>query len=287
VTFGRVVRIMNDLDSLSRDVEQWLQPDTLLGAVAYLALFCVLASLLSRALKVTIQTALTHAKHEHVDRTAVNFLRQLGVLVIWIFVLTLYAHLIPALRALGTAMLAGASVASIVLGLAAQSTLGNLVAGISILIYRPFRLGDLLQISAPTGPEVGTVVMLSLGYTILGTQDGRRVIVPNSVAISQVAVNLNAFASQDALTVNFWVSRADLVRARTVALELAQQLHVQTLGCFVARTEPADVQLSLVLQAPATQAPAAFGANAAQRLADALQRRGITPPPGKPAPSLG
>lgn len=56
--------------------------------------------------------------------------------------LILYAHLIPVLRSMGTALLAGASVASVVIGLAAQSTLGNLVAGVSITIYRPFRLGD-------------------------------------------------------------------------------------------------------------------------------------------------
>ncbi len=40
-------------------------------------------------------------------------------------------------------------------------------------IYRPFRLGDILQVAAPTGTEIGTVDRISLGYTTLRVQDGR------------------------------------------------------------------------------------------------------------------
>jgi len=270
--------------SWQADVGAWLHPNTFIGAIAYFVLFCALAALLSRALRIAIQTAVSHAPAEHVDRTATNFLRQLGVLLIWVFVLALYAHLIPDLRALGTAMLAGASVASIVLGLAAQTTLGNLVAGISILIYRPFRLGDLLQISAPTGTEIGTVEALSLGYTILGTQDGRRVIVPNSLAISQVAVNLNAVAHVRGVLASFWVGRADLVRARTVALGLAHALGAQHPVCFVVKTETSAVELSLSmhLQGPDAELPA----GAAERLAEALKSAGIVMPQGKGGPTV-
>ncbi|HUN76879.1 MAG TPA: mechanosensitive ion channel domain-containing protein [Steroidobacteraceae bacterium] len=267
--------------SLQADVGSWLRPNTFVGAIAYFVLFCALAALLSRALRLAIQAAVSHAPAEHVDRTATNFLRQLGVLLIWVFVLALYAHLIPDLRALGTAMLAGASVASIVLGLAAQTTLGNLVAGISILIYRPFRLGDLLQISAPTGTEIGTVEALSLGYTILGTQDGRRVIVPNSLAISQVAVNLNALAHERASLVSFWVARADVVRARTVALGFAQAIRAQQVACFVTKTETTAVQLSLSMRLKDREPPGSL----AERLAEALGSEGIPMPQGKGAPT--
>lgn len=269
--------------SLQTDVGSWLRPNTFVGAIAYLVLFCALAALLSRALRIAIQTAVSHTPVEHVDRTATNFLRQLGVLMIWVFVLTLYAHLIPDLRALGTAMLAGASVASIVIGLAAQTTLGNLVAGISIIIYRPFRLGDLLQISAPTGTEIGTVEALSLGYTILSTQDGRRVIVPNSLAISQVAVNLNAFTHQTGTcALNFWVARADLVRARTVAIGFAHALAGEHIACFVVKTETNSVQLSLSMRLKEPGSSAGLAA----RLAEALASEGLATPQGKDGPTL-
>ncbi len=276
---------MSHLPGLN-DLEGWLRPDTFVGALGYLVLFCLLAAVLSRALRIAITAAVSHVPGEHVDRTAANFLRQLGVLIIWVFVLAAYAHLIPVLHALGTAMLAGASIASIVLGLAAQSTLGNLVAGISILIYRPFRLGDLLQINGPTGPEIGTVEALSLGYTILGTQDGRRVIVPNSLAISQIAINLNAFARDTGAVLSFWVSRADLLPARAAALDFAQSLGAQGAGCFVTKSEAGAVQLSLSLRALPAARDALPNSDLPTQLAEALKRKGIAAPTGKDGPAL-
>ncbi len=79
----------------------------------------------------------------------------------------------PSLRSLETALLTGASVASIVVGLAAQNTLGSLIAGVSLLLYRPFEVGDRAQIAAPTGVETGVVERLTLGYTILAAANGK------------------------------------------------------------------------------------------------------------------
>ena len=70
---------------------------------------------------------------------------------------------------MGSAWSASVGVASVVLGLAAQSTLGNLIAGISLLLYRPFEAGDRLQVTAPTGLETDVVESLNLGYTVLKT----------------------------------------------------------------------------------------------------------------------
>jgi small conductance mechanosensitive channel len=100
---------------------------------------------------------------------------------------------------LGTAILTTASAASIVLGLAAQNTLGNLIAGISLILYKPIRLGDKVQVDAPTGQETAVVESISLGYTILAGSDSRKIIIPNSVLASSIIVNLgrNDFAPRD------------------------------------------------------------------------------------------
>src|SRR5581483_1757058 len=96
------------------------------------------------------------------------------------------------LRSLGTAFLTGVSIASVVIGLAAQNTLGNLIAGFSLVLYRPFQIGDRVQITAPTGLETGDVETLTLGYTVLRTFDNRRIVVPNSAMASQVMINLTS-----------------------------------------------------------------------------------------------
>ena len=97
----------------------------------------------------------------------------------------------PALHGLGTAWLTSAGVAAVVVGMAAQNTLGNLIAGVSLVLYRPFHLGDQLQVSAPSGLETGIVENISLGYTILRTGDERRLVIPNNLMASQTIVNLS------------------------------------------------------------------------------------------------
>lgn len=74
------------------------------------------------------------------DVTGVAFVSAFAQVLAYLLGLILYAHLIPELRSLGTALLAGASVVPVVLGLAAQGTLSNLVAGLSLVLYRPFRV---------------------------------------------------------------------------------------------------------------------------------------------------
>jgi small conductance mechanosensitive channel len=165
------------------------KPDSISGAVFYLALFVAAALLFSRLLRLGAHAALR--RQGHPDHSAASFPLQLGVACIWMIMLILYAHLIPALRAMGTALLTGASVASIVIGLAAQSTLGNLIAGIAITLYRPFAVGDTLVVAAPTGTETGIVEVISLGYTTLRTADDRAVILPNSLVASQATIRLS------------------------------------------------------------------------------------------------
>ena len=242
---------MNDLKIGEHDLLSDVRPDSFIGAGVYLFIFIVLALLLSRLLRLAVHSALT--RQGHIDRTTISFLQQLGTAGIWVIMLILYAHLIPVLRAMGTALLAGASVATVVLGLAAQSTLGNLVAGIAITLYRPFRLGDALQVAAPTGTEIGTVVQISLGYTTLRTFDGRRVVLPNSVAASQIAINLGGATAPAPLTIAIRVSRqTDLEAAQREALHTARLTvnDSQVLGCFLTRIEAAAAVIELRIRAP-------------------------------------
>ena len=242
---------MNDLSAGAHDMLNYLKPDTVIGALAYLAIFVAAALLLSRALRAAVHAAMT--RKGHLDRTTISFLQQIGTATIWVIMLILYAHLIPVLRSMGTALLAGASVASVVIGLAAQSTLGNLVAGVSITIYRPFRLGDTLQVAAPNGTDIGVVELISLGYTTLRAADGHLIVLPNSIAASQVTLNLNSTFSPWPLVVTMQFDRnVDLDAARRTAVvvagEHAGQKNVS--GCFLTKIDSTGATLELKLHAP-------------------------------------
>ena len=170
---------------------------------------------------------------------------QIGIFVL---AFTYYAHVIPGLRSLGTALLASAGVASIVVGLAAQNTLGNIVAGVSLLMYRPFRVQDVVQVTAASGLETGTIESLTLGYTILKTFDNRRIVVPNSVMATQVTVNLTSRDPRVMLMLPLGVGYgSDLDKARAIVVEAARsQPDVQeVVDCPVTQLGASAVTLTL------------------------------------------
>jgi small conductance mechanosensitive channel len=275
---------MGDLKVGEHDLLSWVQPDTLLGAIVYLVIFAAVATLLSRGLRGAVHAAMT--RQGHIDRTTVSFLQQITSATIWIIMLILYAHLIPVLRSMGTALLAGASVASVVIGLAAQSTLGNLVAGVSITIYKPFRLGDTLQIAAPTGTDIGVVEFISLGYTTLRTPDGRLIIVPNSIAASQVTINLNTTYAPWPITVTIRLSRdAPVDAAQKLALAVAAEHAGEkaVVGCYLTKIDATAITLELKFLAHDSAGRATLRskilAELAQRFGDARLGSGGTETP--------
>lgn len=171
-------------------------PGTLVGALLLGGVLVLVGLLLSAGVRRALRAALQHDRADHVDPITLSFLSHLGVLVLWILLLTLYAHVVPALNRLGTTMLAGVGLVSVIVGFAAQTTLGNLVSGISLVLYKPFRRGDRLQVMAPTANEfeTGTVEDITLGFTTLRTDDGREIIVANGAMAQQTMIKLPAAA---------------------------------------------------------------------------------------------
>ena len=144
---------------------------------------------LARIARNFIQRLFLRERRLGIDRTAIAFIYQFTQAAVVVFAAVLYFHLIPSLRAFGTAILATAGFASIVIGLAAQNTLGNIISGISLLIYRPIRLGDRVKVYASAGDETGVVDSIGLGYTILMMSNDEKIVVPNSVLASTIVVN--------------------------------------------------------------------------------------------------
>src|SRR5277367_5252770 len=195
-------------------------PGTMLGAAFFGLIALVAAWLIGRAVKVGIHRYLDRLEKAGADATGIRFLGKLATAGIYIATFVCYAHIIPGLRTLGTSMLASLGVASVVVGLAAQSTLGNLIAGISLVLYRPFKVGDRVQVTAPTGLETGLVVNSDLGYTLLRTADQRLLVIPNSSMASQASVNLSLTPPRTPCGVSLYVAAgSDAARARQILLE--------------------------------------------------------------------
>ena len=165
-------------------------PSKFLGSIFYAVVFLVVYLVLSRIIRKLTIKILLHQDRQPSEKPAIEFYSQLVQGGFFIVLLIIYFHLIPSIKSVGTAILATVSVISVVGGFAAQKTLGNLLAGLSLLIYKPFRLGDRIQVSAQGGVEIGVIKMIGLGYTILVSDDDRKIIIPNTVLFESVVVNL-------------------------------------------------------------------------------------------------
>ena len=96
-------------------------------------------------------------------RTQLAVLRRVLVIVVWILAAAALLMQFTVVRTVGVSLLASAGVAGVVLGLAAQKSIGALLAGIQLSITQPIRIGDQVVVES----ENGTVEEISLTYVVV------------------------------------------------------------------------------------------------------------------------
>jgi len=121
------------------------------------------------------------------DATGFKFLKHLIITVIYILGFAFALIQIPEFKIIGHSFLAGAGVISLVAGLASQQALSNIVSGIFLVIFKPFRINDKITINN----FVGIVEDINLRQVVLKDAENNRIIIPNSVISNQIIVNTN------------------------------------------------------------------------------------------------
>jgi small-conductance mechanosensitive channel len=107
-------------------------------------------------------------------RTQVTVLRKVAVSAIVLFAFAGMLMVFDEVRQIGATILASAGVAGIVIGFAAQRSLGTLLAGFQIALTQPIRIGDSVIVEG----EFGTIEEITLTYVVVSIWDQRRLIVP-------------------------------------------------------------------------------------------------------------
>ncbi|RMG76327.1 MAG: mechanosensitive ion channel family protein [Bacteroidetes bacterium] len=77
---------------------------------------------------------------------------------------------------------------TLAIGMALQGSIGHFASGVLILIFKPYKVGDLVEIG---GGQTGTVEEIQIFNTVLATLDNKRIIIPNSVVTSNVITNIS------------------------------------------------------------------------------------------------
>lgn len=120
------------------------------------------------------------------DPTKFRFLKHAASLVIFTFATISIIYTIPSLHDLAISLFAGAGIFAAFLGFASQQAFSNIVSGIFIVIFQPFRVGDFIKI----GDDVlGTVEDITLRHTVINNLENRRIIMPNSSISTQTITN--------------------------------------------------------------------------------------------------
>ncbi len=145
-------------------------------------------------------------------RTQVRVLRRVVTVGIILLALATMLLTFPQGRAIGASLLAGAGIFGVIAGVAARSTVGNLIAGLQIAFAEPIRLGDVVVVEG----EWGHVEEITLTYVIVRLWDRRRLVLPSSWFLEHPVQNWTRYSADILGTVHLYVdysTSVDGVRA--------------------------------------------------------------------------
>ena len=141
-------------------------------------------------------------RRRQVDDTVRIFLTRLAYLGVLLFIF------IATLAKLGvdtTSIIAIIGAASLAIGLALKNSLSDFAAGILMIILRPFKVGDTVDVSV-----TGTVMDVNFLYTQIKTSDGRSVLIPNGQLMTKNIVNLSTYKNRRA-EINISINYSDKI----------------------------------------------------------------------------
>tara|TARA_R110002072_G_scaffold9440_7_gene45783 strand:- start:2761 stop:3591 length:831 start_codon:yes stop_codon:yes gene_type:complete len=175
------------------NTEQFLNPETI-AVLTQRALDASTNLLLAAAILIaglvvagSLRKAVVKAVHksERIDNTLGGFFASLAY---WALMIVVLIAVLSRFGVETTSLVALLGASTLAIGLALQGTLSNLAAGVMIVLFRPYGLGDWVEVAG----QSGSVKDINLFTTILATGDNKKIIVPNGEGWGSVIVNYSA-----------------------------------------------------------------------------------------------
>jgi small conductance mechanosensitive channel len=201
------------------------------GRTFWALLVAIAALLVARAVRAATMRSLARNRAQANVTILLGNLAQVAVIVLGgLGILAIYTQ-----GAFGW-ILTSFSVVGLVVGLSLQDILKNFFAGIWVLVERPFRIGDTIEVTGYTG----SVEEISFRTTQLRTADGREVVVPNGTFMISAVVNLTRFPTRrvgawlvlprDSSTVSVEDVRAALAKTKGIAPDPPAQVELRSVS---------------------------------------------------------
>jgi len=187
----------------------------------------VIAELVDRALKGRARKLgerVSGGQLSPVVDTRLRLIRRLVFVTILVIGIALALAQFPSVKRVATGVLASSALLGLVVGFAARQTLANAIAGISLVVSQPIRVGDLVTFEE----ETGEVEDVRLAYTSIRCDDGRRLVVPNERLAQSTIVNHTVVDPRIQIHVDIWLEpNADVDRALELLSDDNTEVHVE------------------------------------------------------------
>ncbi len=154
--------------------------------ISYLGILSVLTIAGAASTNFWFRKGIQRKIENHEDPTSYKFLRYVAIIGIYITGVLFALLAFPSLEGIAKTALGGAGVIAIIAGVASQEALANLVGGVFIISFKPFKIGDVIKV---TDNMVGTVTDITLRHTVIRNFENKMIVIPNSIINKEKLIN--------------------------------------------------------------------------------------------------
>lgn len=196
-----------------------------------------------RIVNLLVKLALKGISKSSTDQTLQQFI---GNLLFWVLKIMLFISVASMIGIQTTSFVAVLGAAGLAIGLALQGTLANFAGGVLCLLFKPYKIGDLISAQG----ELGVVKEIQIFTTVLLSPENKTIIVPNGAMMNG---NITNFTNEGKIRVDLTIGiayDADIKKAKTILLETMNKdpRVLKDPQAFVGVSELADSSINLAVR---------------------------------------
>ncbi len=157
-----------------------------LQLIVYVGVVLVVSILTATMVQLFFSKRIQEKTAQGADSTSLHFIQYLASIGVYLVGILLIILAFPSLKHIAGTVLGGAGILAVVLGIASQEALANLVSGLFIISFKPFKIGDIIQI---TDTMMGTVHDITLRHTVIQDFQNKMIVIPNSIINKERLIN--------------------------------------------------------------------------------------------------
>ncbi len=208
-------------------IKKYIDVNNLEGILLYCLIMLFISWFFSLIFRQLLILFLNRSKKKGIrNLTSLNFTKNSIRFIFFIIAFILIIGTVPFLRKQALLIFSGAGIIAAIIGFAAQAAIANLIAGVFIVMFKPFRIGDYIKLDKE---RVGIVTDITLRHTVINTFENKRLIIPNSIISTESILNHTIEESKVLSFNNLKVGlNADIDLVRKIILEEAEKLEFST-----------------------------------------------------------